>query len=185
MSTDTRPTAPQIAAGAWNVDATHTRIGFVARHMMVAKVRGSFSDFTAEVHIADDPLRSTLVAEVQMASIDTGNDDRDGHLRTNEFFDIEQHPTMSLRSTGFRAEGEALHMHADLTIKGITHPVVFDLDFEGTAQDPWGGTRAGFSATATINRRDWGIEWNAPLETGGVLVGDKVQIELDVELVRA
>ncbi len=185
MSTATQPSDLQIPAGTWSVDPTHTRIGFIARHMMVAKVRGSFSDFSADIQVADDPLRSTLTAEVRMASIDTGNGDRDGHLRTNDFFDIEQYPTMSLRSTRFEAQGGLVKLHADLTIKGVTKPVVFDLEFDGTGQDPWGGTRAGFSATATINRKDWGIEWNAPLETGGVLVGEKVQIELDVELVKA
>ena len=105
MSTATQPSDLQIPAGTWSVDPTHTRIGFVARHLMVAKVRGSFSDFSADIQVADDPLRSTLTAEVRMASIDTGNGDRDGHLRTNDFFDIEQYPTMSLRSTRFEAQG--------------------------------------------------------------------------------
>jgi polyisoprenoid-binding protein YceI len=172
-----------IPAGTWTVDPTHTRVGFVARHMMVTKVRGSFSDFDAEIHIADEPLRSTLSAEVRMASIDTGNADRDGHLRTNDFFDIEQYPTMSLRSTRFEADGDSFLMYADLTIKGVTRPVVFELEFDGVGQDPWGGTRAGFSASSTINRSDFGVAFNAPLETGGVLVGEKVQIELDVQLV--
>jgi polyisoprenoid-binding protein YceI len=189
MSLSTSSTSDQtgagIPAGTWSVDPTHTRIGFVARHMMVTKVRGSFGDYSADVTIGDDPLASSLSATVQMASIDTGNADRDGHLRTNDFFDIEQHPTMSLRSTRFEADGEAYRMHADLTIKGVTRPVVFDLELDGVGQDPWGGTRAGFSATTTINRKDWGIEWNAPLETGGVLVGEKVQIELDVQLVKS
>jgi len=179
------PATGSLPAGTWSVDPTHTRIGFVARHMMVTKVRGSFQDFTAEVEISEDPLASKLTAEVQMASIDTGNEDRDGHLRANDFFDIEQYPTMRLVATGFEGSGDAYVMHADLTIKGVTKPVDFDLEFGGVGQDPWGGTRAGFTATTTINRKDWGIEWNAPLETGGVLVGDKVQIELDVELVKS
>lgn len=178
-------TTVALPAGTWTIDPTHTRIGFVARHMMVTKVRGEFRDYTAEIHVAENPLESTLTAEVQMASIDTGNADRDGHLRTNDFFDIEQYPTMRLVATGFEAAGEGYVMHADLTIKGITKHVDFDLELDGVGQDPWGGTRAGFAATTTINRKDWGIEWNAPLETGGVLVGEKVQIELDVQLVRS
>lgn len=178
-------TATALPAGTWTVDPVHTRIGFVARHMMVTKVRGSFSDFSADIEIAENPLDSKLTAEVRMASIDTGNEDRDGHLRTNDFFDIEQHPTMRLVATGFEGAGDDYVMHADLTIKGVTKPVDFELEFEGAGQDPWGGTRAGFTAATTINRKDWAIEWNAPLETGGVLVGDKVQIELDVQLVKS
>jgi Uncharacterized conserved protein len=174
-----------IPTGTWTVDPTHTRIGFVARHMMVTKVRGSFQEFSADVEIAENPLDSKLAAEVQMASIDTGNADRDGHLRTNDFFDIEQYPTMRLVATGFEPAGDGFVMRADLTIKGVTKPVEFELEFDGVGQDPWGGTRAGFTASTTINRKDWGIEWNAPLETGGVLVGEKVQIELDVQLVKS
>jgi len=173
-----------LPTGTWTIDPTHTRIGFIARHMMVTKVRGSFSDFSADVEIADNPLDSKLSATVQMASIDTGNSDRDGHLRTNDFFDIDQFPTMSLVATGFDRSGDGYVMHADLTIKGVTNAVDFELDLDGIGQDPWGGTRAGFSATATVNRKDWGIEWNAPLETGGVLVGEKVVIELDVQLIK-
>ena len=174
-----------VPVGTWTVDPTHTRIGFVARHMMVTKVRGSFADFSADIEIAENPLESKLVATVQMASTDTGNDDRDGHLRTNDFFDIETFPTMSLVATGFEQDGSDFVMHADLTIKGVTKPVDFELEFDGVGQDPWGGTRAGFTASTTINRKNWGIEWNAPLETGGVLVGEKVQIELDVQLVKS
>lgn len=186
MSSSSSPSGtPAIPAGTWTVDPTHTRIGFVARHMMVTKVRGAFHEFTADVEIGEDPLASRVEAEVQMASIDTGSADRDGHLRTNDFFDVEQHPTMRLVSTGFDAAGGHYVMHADLTIKGVTRPVDFELEFDGVGQDPWGNTRAGFTATTTVNRKDWGIEWNAPLETGGVLVGDKVQIEIDAQLVKS
>lgn len=181
----TTSAATSVPAGTWSIDPSHTRIGFVARHMMVTKVRGEFREYTAEVHVAADPLESTLTAEVQMASIDTGNADRDGHLRTSDFFDIEQYPTMKLVATGFEQTGDGYVMHARLTIKGVTRSVDFDLELDGVGQDPWGGTRAGFVASTTINRKDWGIEWNAPLETGGVLVGDKVQIELDVQLVKS
>lgn len=175
---------PQIPAGKWSVDPVHSRVGFVARHMMVTKVRGTFADYTGDVTIADDLAESTVSVEVQMESIDTGNKDRDGHLRTNDFFDVAQFPTMTFKSTSIELDGNEGKLHGDLTLKGSTNPVTFDVEFEGVTGDPWGGTRAGFSATATINRKDWGVEWNAPLETGGVMVGDKVQLELDVQMVK-
>jgi polyisoprenoid-binding protein YceI len=178
-------TVTALPAGTWSLDPTHTHIGFTVRHMMVAKVRGSFSDFSAEITVAENPLESTLSAVVQMASIDTGNGDRDGHLRTNDFFSIDEFPTMTLTSTSIESKGDDYVLHADLTIKGVTKPVAFDLEFAGTGQDPWGNTKAGFSASATINRKDFGIEWNAPLETGGVLIGEQVKIEIDAELLKA
>jgi polyisoprenoid-binding protein YceI len=175
----------QLTPGTWTVDTTHSTLGFVARHMMLSKVRGRFTDFAAAIEVAEDPLDSTVSAEVQMASVTTGDESRDTHLRTNDFFDVENHPTMTLRATGFDRDGDDFVMHADLTIKGTTRAVDFGLEFGGVGQDPWGGTRAGFTASTTINRKDFGVEWNAPLETGGVLVGDKVTIELDVQLVNA
>jgi polyisoprenoid-binding protein YceI len=175
----------QLTPGTWNLDASHSTVGFTVRHMMVSKVRGTFADFSTSVEIAADPLQSTLSADVKMASISTGDDGRDQHLRTNDFFDVEQHPTMTFRSTSFRRDGADFVMVGDLTIKGITRTVEFALEFGGVGQDPWGNTRAGFTATTTINRRDFGVEWNAPLETGGVLVADKVAIELDIEIVKA
>ena len=176
---------PTIPAGTWSLDPTHTHVGFTVRHMMVAKVRGSFADFNAEITVAENPIESTLAAVVQMASIDTGNGDRDGHLRTNDFFSIDEFPTMTLTSTSIEPKGDDYVLHADLTIKGVTKSVPFDLEFAGTGQDPWGNTKAGFSASATINRKDFGIEWNAPLETGGVLIGEQVKIEIDAELLKA
>ena len=184
MSTTTAP-AIAIAAGTWTVDPAHTRVGFIARHLMVTKVRGEFTDFDAKVEIAEDPLNSTIEVVVQMDSIDTGSPDRDGHLRSNDFFDISTHPTMEFKATGITQVGEMFALNADLTIKGVTRSVTFELGFDGTGRDPWGGERAGFSATATINRNDFGVAFNAPLETGGVLVGDNVQIELDVQLIQA
>ena len=177
-------TDPQIPAGKWSVDPVHSRVGFVARHMMVTKVRGTFLDYLGEVTIADDLAQSSVAVEVQMESIDTGNKDRDGHLRTNDFFDVAQFPTMSFKSTSIELDGNEGKLHGDLTLKGVTNPVTFDVEFEGVTGDPWGGTRAGFSATSTITRKDWGVEWNAPLETGGVMVGDKVQLELDIQMVK-
>lgn len=175
----------ELTPGTWTIDPSHTTVAFVARHMMVTKVRGSFTEFTANVDIADDVLASTVAAEVQMASIDTGNEDRDNHLRTNDFFDVAQFPTMTLRSTGFTPAGKSFVMIADLTIKGITKSVEFDVEFDGMGQDPWGGTRGGLSASTTVLRSEFGVEFNAALETGGVLVSDKVSIELDIQLVRS
>jgi polyisoprenoid-binding protein YceI len=175
---------PEVPTGHWTVDPVHSRLGFVARHMMVSKVRGAFKDFQGDVTIAENPLDSKISFVVQMESIDTGNGDRDGHLRTNDFFDVTQHPTMQFESTSIEGDDGNYEVTGDLTIKGTTKPVTFDVEFEGTGGDPWGGTRAGFSASATINRKDWGIEWNAPLETGGVMLGDKVQIELDIQMVK-
>ena len=175
------PTALSIPAGTWQVDPAHSAVTFTARHMMVAKVRGSFKEFTADIVIADDPLQSRVDATVQMASVDTGDSSRDEHLRTNDFFAIEQHPTMTFRSTGLEGSGDEYKLHGDLTIRGVTKPVAFDLEVGGVGKDPWGNTKAGFTATGSISRKDFGVEWNAPLETGGVLVGDKVTIEIDVE----
>ena len=149
--------------------------------MMVAKVRGRFKDFTADLVIAENPLDSRVDATVQMASVDTDDETRDNHLRTNDFFDIENHPTMTFRTTSVEPDGDDYKLNGDLTIRGVTKPVTFDLEVGGVGKDPWGNTKAGFSATTTINRKDFGVEWNAPLETGGVIVGDKVTIELDIE----
>ena len=175
------PTTSTIPAGVWELDASHSTVTFSVRHMMVAKVRGRFTDFTADIVTKDDPLDSAVTAVVQLSSIDTNDEGRDNHLRTNDFFDIENHPTMTFRSTGVEPAGGDYKLHGDLTLRGVTRPVTFDLEVGGVGQDPWGNTKAGFSATGTINRKDFGIEWNAPLETGGVLVGDKVSISLDIE----
>ncbi|HLS44473.1 MAG TPA: YceI family protein [Ornithinicoccus sp.] len=165
--------------GVYTVDPTHTEIGFTARHMMVAKVRGTFHEFNAEVVVGQTLAESTVTAEVQMNSVDTRNEDRDQHLRTSDFFDIENHPTMTFRST----EITETSMSGDLTIKGITRPVTFDLEFNGVSPDPWGGTRAGFEATTEVHRKDWDLTWNVAVEGGGVLVSEKIKLHLDVELV--
>jgi len=177
--------ANPIPSGTWTIDPVHSRLGFSVRHMMIAKVRGSFTDFSGEITIADDPLQSTVAVDVQLESIDTANDDRDNHLRTNDFFDVANHPTMTFRSTRVEADGDDYIVHGDLTIRGVTNPVALEVEFDGTSKDPWGGTRAGFSAETEINRKDWGMEWNTPLEAGGVMLGDKVKIEIDVQLVKS
>jgi polyisoprenoid-binding protein YceI len=173
-----------LTPGIWAVDASHSSVGFVARHLMVSKVRGSFTSFAGTVTIADEPTASSVQATVDTTSLTTGDDGRDGHLRGADFFDVEHHPTMNLVSTGLRAHGDRYSLAADLTIKGVTKSVVFDLEFEGVATDPWGNTKAGFTAEAEISRKEWGLEWNVALEAGGVLVGDKVKLQLDIQAVR-
>jgi polyisoprenoid-binding protein YceI len=178
MSDTTTTTIP---AGTWTLDPAHSSVGFTVRHMMVSKVRGKFTDYTADIVTGADPLQSSVNATIQMASIDTGDEGRDGHLRTNDFFDIEAHPTMTFTSTGITGSGSDFKIAGDLTIKGVTKPVVFDLEYGGTGKDPWGNTRSGFTVTGSIDRKDFGMGFNAVLETGGIMVGEKVSIELDIE----
>lgn len=174
-----------LTPGVWSIDSSHSTVGFVARHLMVSKVRSEFRSFSGALTIAEDRLASQVEATVEMASISTGDDQRDGHLRTGDFFDVETHPTMAFRSTAVRPDGEDFVLVGELTIRGVTRSVEFELTFEGVSPDHWGGTRAGFSATTVINRKDFGLEWNVALDTGGVLVGDKVTISLDIQAVRA
>jgi polyisoprenoid-binding protein YceI len=173
-----------LTPGTWSVDTSHSTIGFVARHLMISKVRGRFAGFSGAVHVPENPLEATVEATVDMASVDTGDEGRDGHLRGADFFDVEHFPTMTLRDTKVKAEGEYFTLHGDLTIKGVTRAVEFELEFDGVTNDPWGGVRAGFAAETEINRKDWGLTWNAALETGGVVVGDKIKILLEIELVK-
>ena len=174
-------TTTTLPTGTWDLDVAHSHVGFTVRHLMVSKVRGTFQDFSAAIVTADDPLGSTVSATVQMSSIDTGDEGRDGHLRTNDFFDVEHFPTMTFTSTKVTGSGPEFEVTGDLTIKGVTRPVTFDLEVGGVQQDPWGNTKAGFTLTGSINRKDFGMEFNAVLEGGGVLVGEKVTIEIDVE----
>jgi polyisoprenoid-binding protein YceI len=173
-----------LTAGVWAVDPSHSSVSFVVRHLMVSKVRGSFGQFSGALTIAEEALQSSVQAEVLTASISTSDEGRDGHLRSADFFDVEQFPTMTLASTALRPNGDSYTLVADLTIKGVTKSVEFELEFDGVASDPWGNTKAGFSATAAISRKDFGLEWNVALEAGGVLVGDKVQLALDIQAVR-
>ncbi len=174
-----------LTPGTWTVDASHSTIGFVARHLMVAKVRGRFNEFSGTITVAEDPLQSKVDAVVQIASVETNDAGRNGHLLSPDFFDAEQFPTMTLSTTGIEADGDDHVLHTLLTIKGVTRPVDFELEFEGVVTDPWGNTKAGFSAEAEVNRKDWGLEWNVALETGGVLVGEKVKIQLEIEALKA
>ena len=176
----TTATELQIPAGTWAVDASHTEVGFVARHLMVSKVRGYFKDVEGTVEVAEDITQSRVDVTAQIASVETGSADRDAHLKSEDFFDAEQFPTMRFVSTSF--DGSTLT--GDLTIKDVTRSVEFDVDFGGVGQDPWGNTKAGFEATATVNRKDWGLTWNAAVEGGGVLVSDKITINIDVQLAK-
>lgn len=166
--------------GIWNVDASHSEVGFTARHLMVSKVRGQFKDFAAVVTVAQPFELSTVEATVRMASIDTSSADRDAHVKSPDFFDVENNPTMTFTST--RVTDQSLE--GLLTIKGVSKQVRFDLDFGGVSADPWGGTRAGFEAITEINRKDFDLSWNVAIEGGGMLVGEKVKIVLDVQLVQ-
>jgi len=172
--------------GNYQIDAAHSRLGFVARHAMVTKVRGHFGDVTGQLHLdQEDPGRSSAEVVAQMASVDTGNAQRDEHLRSPDFFHVEQHPTMTFKSTKAEAVGaEEYRLTGDLTIKGVSRPVTFDIEFGGATRDPWGNLRVGFEGKATINRKDWGLEWNVVLEAGGLMVSDKITIELDIAAVR-
>jgi len=174
-----------LTPGVWTVDAGHSTVGFLVRHLMVAKVRGRFTAFTGTVTIADDPLASSVAADVETGSIATNDDGRDAHLRSADFFDAEQFPVMTLRSTGIEPAGSDYLLHTELTIKGNTRSVDFVLEFDGVATDPWGNTKAGFTAEAEISRKEFGLEWNVALEAGGVLVGDKVKIQLEIEALKA
>lgn len=175
----------QLTPGVWNIDASHSSVAFVARHLVVSKVRGRFDTFAGAITVAADPLQSTVDATIEVGSINTSDTSRDGHLKSPDFFDAEQFPTITFATTGVRADGDDFVLTGDLTIKGVTRPVDLELEFNGVEKDPWGGTRAGFSAETEINRKDWGLEWNVLLETGGALVGEKIKIQLDIEAVKA
>jgi polyisoprenoid-binding protein YceI len=176
-----------LVSGTYTLDPSHSRIGFVARHAMVTKVRGAFNDFdaTAEIH-ADDLSRSTVRVGIRTASIDTRNEQRDGHLRSNDFLDIENHPEITFVSTEILpVSGDVVRVTGDLSIKGTTRPVTVDFTYEGSATDPFGNLRVGFEGAVTINRKDWGVNWNAALEAGGVLVSEKITLEFEISAIKS
>ena len=168
-------------AGIYEVDQIHSDLRIIARHLMVAKVRGTFEDLNGTIVVAEDPLESSVQIEAKASSVTTGAPDRDNHLRSADFLDAEQYPLVSFESTELAPAGRNWKLTGDLTIRGVTKPVTFDLAFEGGASDPYGNTKAGFTATGEIDRREWGLEWNVPLESGGVLVSEKFKVEFDVE----
>ncbi len=171
---------------AWEIDPVHSSVGFSVKHLMFATVRGRFKTLQAGVHLdEDDPGRSYVEAEIDVASIDTGVEDRDNHLRSGDFFHAEAHPKLTFRSTHVQPTGDGkAHVVGELTIRGTTKEVTLDVTREGVGTDPWGNTRAAYSATTRINRRDFGLTWNQALETGGVMVGDKIQIQIEVQAVK-
>lgn len=172
-------------AGAWTIDPGHTSVELIGRHFMMTKVRVRLSDVAGTVVIADDPAASSVVVTLGMASVSSSNADRDDHLRSPDFFDVERHPTATFRSTHVTWIDNTAEVTGDLTIVGITRPVVLDVELLGVTNDPWGGSRAVFSAHTEINREDWGLTWNQALETGSVLVSKKIRIEIETETVLA
>ena len=173
-------------SGDYTIDAAHTRIGFVARHAMVTKVRGAFKDFEGTAHIdTANPAASSVSLTIKTASIDTGVADRDGHLASPDFFDVENFPEMTFVSTGVVRDGDSWQVTGDLTIKDVTKSVTVEFEEGGSAKDPFGNLRIGFEGETTVNRKDWGLTWNAALETGGFLVSEKVKLEFDVSAIRA
>jgi polyisoprenoid-binding protein YceI len=178
---------PGYVAGKWAVDPVHSHVGFTVKHMMVSKVRGHFKIFDADVVTAEDPLKSTFTARVDLRSIDTGNEQRDNHIRSADFFEVESHPEMTYRSTGIRPvpDGEGFIVDGELTIRGVTREVPLTLEVEGFGPDPFGGTRSGFSLTGEINRTDFGISYNGPIPgaSGAVVISEKVQIQVEIEAV--
>ncbi|HEV2068307.1 MAG TPA: YceI family protein [Acidimicrobiales bacterium] len=186
MSTTTTTTVPTTLTGDYTLDPGHSRIGFVARHAMVTKVRGSFNEFEGSGYFdAENPANSRLALTIQAASIDTRNADRDAHLRSNDFLDMQQYPEITFVSTAVeQVDDEHYRVTGDLTIKGVTKPAIVELEFTGAAVDPYGNQRIGLEGSATINRKDFGVSWNAPLEAGGVLVGEKVVLEFEVSAIK-
>jgi polyisoprenoid-binding protein YceI len=173
-------------SGDYEVDAAHTRIGIRARHAMVTTVRGSFTEFSGTAHLdTAHPAASTVTLRIQTASVDTGQPDRDAHLRSADFLDVETYPEIVFVSTDVeQVEADVYAVTGDLTIRGTTRQVSVDFTLTGSAQDPFGQTRVGFEGALAIKRSDWGLTWNTPLDTGGVLVSDRIQIEFDVSAVR-
>ncbi|MFV2008477.1 MULTISPECIES: YceI family protein [unclassified Micromonospora] len=172
-------------AGSYELDQAHRRVGFVARHMMVSKVRGEFTDATATITVAEDPLQSSVTAVLQAASINTGQADRDAHLRGGDFLDVEKFTTIEFRSTGIVSHsGNEFVLAGDLTVKDVTRPVELVVEFEGAGRSPFGQDIFGFTASTEIDREEFGLTWNVALETGGVLVGKKIKIEIEGEAIR-
>ena len=177
---------PGYVTGTWTIDPAHSDVGLVIRHLMISNVKGHFTRFGGRIVTAEDPLKSEVTATIDMTSIDTANAARDEHLRTADFFEVEKYSAMSYRSTGIRPDGDGFLMEGELTLKGVTLPVPLALEVNGFSVDPFApdpaaGARAGFTATGEINRMDFGVSYNGPVPGGGVLLGEKVQIILEIE----
>jgi polyisoprenoid-binding protein YceI len=185
----TTTAAPKVQAhlpapGLWTIDASHSSVEFVVRHLMVAKVRGRFAEFSGDIHVGETPEESKVVVAIAPASITTGDEQRDGHLKSEDFFAVEQYPTIAFASTGVRGvSGDRYAVDGELTVRGVAKPVTLDLEYQGQITDPFGNDKAVFSASTEIDREDWGLTWNQALESGGVLVGKKARIEIEIEAV--
>jgi len=186
MSTTTSTIDLTALTGDYTLDASHSRIGFQARHAMVTKVRGAFNEFDGHLHLdGADPSRSSATVTIQVASIDTRNPDRDAHLRGTDFFALDEHPTITFVSTAARQiDPEHYALTGELTIRGVTRSITIPFELGGAAVDPWGNTRVGFEGAITVNRKDWGLTWNTALEAGGILVSEKVTLELELSAVK-
>lgn len=170
--------------GTYAIDNAHSMVEFVARHLMVTKVRGRFNDFSGTIEIAERPEDSSVQVSIRADSLDSGDPKRDEHLRTADFLEVDRYPTLEFVSTKVEPAGRSWKVTGDLSVHGQTHPVVLDVEFDGAFGDPWGGERIGFTATTEVDREGWGLTWNQALETGGFLVGKKVRIELSIAAVR-
>ncbi|WP_255770853.1 YceI family protein [Pseudarthrobacter sulfonivorans] len=173
-----------LTPGVWTLDMSHSEIGFTVRHAGISKVRGRFTDASAEARVGDSLAEASLHATVKTASFESGDANRDGHVKGPDFFDVEQYPEMTFRATSVEGDGEDYTLTGDLTIRGVSKPVELEVEFTGVAVDPFGATRAGFSAETDISRKEFGLTWNAALEAGGLLVSDKVKINVEAALVK-
>jgi polyisoprenoid-binding protein YceI len=183
MSSPTSTRIPNYVAGTWDIDPVHSDISFTVRHMMVSKVRGHFDTFSGEIVTGPEFTDSTVTATIDATSINTGTQQRDDHIRSADFFEVEQYPNWTFTSTHLRLDGEDHVLVGDLTIKGVTRPVELALEVNGFGPDAYGGTRTGFTAITTIDRNDFGVDIKMPMDGGGLVVGDKVQITLEIEAV--
>ena len=170
-----------LTTGTWNIDAVHSSVGFSVRHMMVSKVKGQFKEFGGQIVVADEIESSSVVATIAASSVDTGNQQRDGHLQSADFFNAESNQHLEFKSTAITADGGDWKVAGELTVNGTTKPVVLDVAFSGVGPDGQGGQKAGFEATTVINRKDWNIDFNMPIEGGGVVIGEKITITIDIE----
>lgn len=177
-------TIPDLATGTWTIDPAHTEIGFSVRHLMVSKVKGTFKTFEGTIVVPEDVSTASVEVSVDMTSVHTGEDNRDAHLRSGDFFSTEEFPHMTFTSTSFKKAGRDYKVEGNLSVHGVTKPVTLDVEFNGVGPDPWGGVRAGFSAVTEISRKQFGIDIDMPLDGGGVVVGDKISIVLEVEAIR-
>ncbi len=181
--TTSAPIIPDYIAGTWSIDPVHSDVSFSVRHMMVSKVRGRFGRFEGTIVTGENPLDSSGTASIDLASVDTNDEQRDAHIRSADFLDVERYPTMTFRSTAVRPTAKGFVLDGELSLHGVTRTVSLDLEVNGFGPDPFGGTRAGFSATGEIRRSDFGVDTTLPLDGGGVVVGDKIQLSLEIEAV--